>query len=410
MKCRIVALAVISAFTYVGWLGSAAPAAQAQASGTTAKWKVPRTAWGDPDLQGKWSVAETGTPEERPKEMGTREFLTEKELADKIATVHKRAEARARREAEAESAPAAAPAASATPAPPAARSITDGLDRRVGTYNSVWMDPVDKKVVSWNRTSLVVDPPDGRYPPLTPEAIKRLEQREAGRRGRGEADTWEDRNLSERCMPSAFWRFLAGIAGDLSVRQIIQAPGYAVIVVNAYNSDNPIIVPLDNRPRPGDSVRSWAGVPRGHWEGDTLVVETTHFNNKQDGGSVLASHLALTWPNGYIGSGETLRIIERFTRTGPDLLEYRYTIDDPKTYVRPYTVLRPLSKQSDDLLVVENACHEGNYGIVGQLSAARADEKYAMEAAEVEVKVRQGDVQEMKQRTEEWNKTRGASR
>jgi hypothetical protein len=138
------------------------------------------------------------------------------------------------------------------------------------------------------------------------------------------------------------------------------------------------------------------------------VVETTHFNDKQDGGPIMPSRLAYAMPGGsHLGSGETLRMVERFTRVAPDTIEYSYTIDDPKTYVRSYTVLLPLAKQADDLLMPENGCHEGNYGIVGQLSAGRADETYALNAAKVEAETRQTLLQEMKRRTEEWMKSRG---
>src|SRR2546428_7610957 len=113
-------------------------------------------------------------------------------------------------------------------------------------------------------------------------------------------------------------------------------------------------------------------------------------------------------PSGsHIGPGNTVRLTERFTRTGPDTIEYSFTIDDPRTYVRPYTVLRPLTKQPDDLLMPENGCHEGNYGIVGQLSAGRADEAYALNASQAEAVARQPQLQELKRKTEEWMKSRG---
>jgi hypothetical protein len=248
---------------------------------------------------------------------------------------------------------------------------------------------------------LVIDPPDGRIPPFTAEAIRRIEQREAARAARGEADTWEDRNVSERCLQTAFNRLGGG------ERQIRQTPGYVVIGVTALNLNEPIIVPLDGRPRPGDAVRTWLGTSRGRWEGTTLVVETTNINGKQDGGPIMASRTPYTR---FLGSGDTLRITERFTRVGADTIDYSYTVDDPKTYVRPYTVLRPLLKADDDLLMTENACHEGNYGIVGQLSAARVDEQYALTAAHAEAAARQPQLQEMKRRTEEWMKAHGQTR
>jgi hypothetical protein len=178
------------------------------------------------------------------------------------------------------------------------------------------------------------------------------------------------------------------------------------IIVGTLNSNDPIVIPMDGRPRPSENVRSWLGVPRGHWEGTTLVVETTHIVGKQDGGPIMPSRLPYAMPGGsHLGPGDTVRLIERFTRTGPDLMEYSYTIDDPKTYVSAYTVLLPLTRQPDDFLMPENGCHEGNYGIVGQLSAGRADEAYALAAAQAETGARQVSLQEMKRRTEEWMKS-----
>jgi hypothetical protein len=201
----------------------------------------------------------------------------------------------------------------------------------------------------------------------------------------------------------AFVRFSG--SGTDTLKQLIQTPGHVAIIVYALNANDPIVVPLGARPRPSEDVRTWLGTPRGHWEGTTLVVETTHLNNSQDGGPVMPSRSPFGMPSGsHLGSGGTVRLIERFTRVSPDTIEYRYTIEDPKTYVRPYTVLRPLTKQRDDLLMPENGCHEGNYGIVGQLSAGRADETYALKAAQAEAEGRQVQLQEMRRRAEEWAK------
>jgi hypothetical protein len=162
-----------------------------------------------------------------------------------------------------------------------------------------------------------------------------------------------------------------------------------------------MVVPLDGRPRLG--IRRWMGESRGRWEGDTLVVETTNFLDRQDGGPVMPKRTPLTR---YLGSGETLTLTERFTRVGPSTIEYSYTIDDPSVYVRPYTVLRPLTKEAPDFIMPESACHEGNYGIVGQLSAARVDEEYAMEAAREEAASRVPQLQDMRRRAEEWERQR----
>jgi hypothetical protein len=328
---------------------------------------------------------------ERPADLGNREFLTEKEAADRAAAVANQA------------APEDANAAVQRQQQPEHERGIRGEE-----YNRFWVDG-PKVITPWIRTSLVVDPPDGRLPPLTLEAIARLEARETARQARGEADDWMDRNLSERCLLTAFVRFQVSAQAAMAVKQIVQAPGSVALVQSTLNSNEPIMVPLDKRSRPGANVRRWLGIPRGHWEGTTLVVETTQLTGKQDGGEVMPSRLPLAMPGGsHLGPGDTVRIVERFNRTAADLLEYSYTIEDPKTYVRPYTVLLPLVKQPDDLLMPENGCHEGNYGIVGQLSAGRADEAYALRAAKAETAARKSVLQQMRQRAEAWQKSQGA--
>lgn len=377
-------------------LHSGSASAQGQgSSGSASRWNG-RTAWGDPDLQGKWEVVATSAPMERPKELGNKEFLTDQELAARDEAFLKKEAVAADPDSD-----IAFPANEA--AAPAHEKGIRGVE-----YNRFWVDSGQRKLKPWKRTSLVIDPPDGRMPAMTPAAVKRVEEREAARVGRGEADTWEDRGPGERCLMLASVRFGAGGgAGDTSIRQILQAPGYAVIIVGTLNSNEPIIVPLDKRPRPSDSVRTWLGVPRGRWEGNTLVVETTNINAKQDGGPVMPSRTPF---QRFLGTGETLRITERFTRVDAETIEYGYTVDDPSVYVRPYTVLRPLTKAPDDLLMPENGCHEGNYGIVGQLSAGRADEKYALEAGRAEAEGRRPQLEEMKRKTEEWLKSQGTKR
>jgi len=357
-------------------------AAQGQRSAGATKTSTARTAWGDPDLQGKWEIADAATPMERPKDFATKTFLTDQEVADRIARVRKQ-----RAVTDPDGADVAFPDVKAA----AATTHEKGI--RGEEYNRFWVDAPERKIKPWNRTSLIIDPPDGRMPPFTPEAIKRIEAREAARRNRGEADTWQDRNISERCIVNAFMRIGGG------ERQILQSPGFVSITVATGNINEPIIVPVDGRPRPSDSVRTWLGVSRGRWDGSTLVVETTNINGLQDGGPILASR---TPYQRFLGAGDTLKIVERFTRVDADTIEHSYTVDDPRTYVRPYTVLRPLTKADDNLLLPENGCHEGNYGIVGQLSAGRADEEYARKAARAEQDARQPQFQEMKRRTEEW--------
>jgi hypothetical protein len=260
-------------------------------------------------------------------------------------------------------------------------------------YNNFWMARPDAPRKAWGRTSLVIDPPDGQIPPLTPEAVQRLEIREQARRGRGEADSWEDRNLGERCINAAPSLLNAG-ASPL-VRQIVQTPEHVLITLDALNVTVARMIPLRGSSHIPPSVRLWLGDPKGHWEGDTLVVETTNFYGKQDGGPIMPSRGPFGY---YLGSGETLRIIERFTRVSDEMIEYRYTVEDPSLYLRPYTVLRPLTRD-DTFLMTESACHEGNYGMRNLLSAARTNETEALSVAAEEAGGRRPQLAAMKKRT-----------
>lgn len=376
---RGVASALVLAVT-LGFMALALGHVAAQSpKNATKAWTHPKTPWGDPDLEGIWNPDGMRTPPmERPKGAQTAPFLTDQEIAaleraerDQFVTAIEEQKG-PRSVAEVRNAPA----------------FEKGI---VGEeYNNFWMARPDRPRKVWNRPSLVIDPPDGRIPPLTPEAVKRIEAREAARRGRGEADSWEDRNLSERCINPAT-SILNG------AKQILQAPGYVAITLDALNVTSSRLIPLDGRPHVGKVIRSWFGDPRGHWEGNTLIVETTNFYPKQDGGPILPSRRPFVQ---YLGSGETLRIVERFTRVSGDTIEYQYTVDDPSVYLKPYTVLRPLTRD-DKYLATESACHEGNYGMKNLLTAGRANEAGALHAANEEARDRQPIVQEMKRRTAE---------
>jgi hypothetical protein len=301
----------------------AAEAAQASPSPSDSS-SVPNTPWGHPDLQGLGKNSTT-TPLER---------LTAEEQA------RGRAAQRAVREA------------------------TDGTGAAFPDAGR----PLE-------RASLVVDPPDGRIPPMKPEAIKRLVAREEARRGRGEADSWLDRNSWERCisrtLPVAMIPNLYN-----NFYQIQQTPDYVVIQMEMIHEAR--IIPLDGRPHVTESVRQWLGDSRGHWEGNTLVVETINFNDKLDGGDLQPSHVIQT---GHRGSGKTLRLVERFTRINENTIDYRFTVEDPATFTRPYTVAIPMRKAADDERIFEYACHEGNHAMVNILKAGRANEEAAMVGA-----------------------------
>ena len=371
------AIVVVASVSVIGQ----SPAAQGAASG----WTAGRTPWGDPDLQGIWTNEDTGTPMERPARFGSREFLTSEEVA-----------AREKQSLERYTKALAA----ANPSGP--RSTAD-IERTKATveagiygaeYNNVWMEqPTKPGKLRWTRTSLVVDPPDGRIPPYTMALIKRVEAREEARKRRGEADTWEDRNLNERCMtPQA----ATGLGGTV---RIVQSPGWVAIIPDGLQA--PDLVPLDSRPQVSSKIRGWFGRPRGHWEGDKLVVEISNYNDKQDGGPVLPSRRPLGF---YLGSGETLRRVETYRRIGPDQMEFGRTTDDPSVYVKPFTVLRPMILKND-FMMLQSGCHEGNYGMPNILSAGRADEAYALRAATEAAAERRPEIQQMKKETEEWLKT-----
>jgi hypothetical protein len=217
---------------------------------------------------------------------------------------------------------------------------------------------------------------------MKPEAVKRLVAKEEARRGRGEADSWLDRSPWERCisrtLPTAM------IADGYNANyHILQTQHYVAIVVEMIHDAR--IIPLDGRPHVAQQIRQWLGDSRGRWEGDTLVVETTNFNDKLDGGTILPSH---PQRHAYRGSGATFRLTERFRRVDDKTIDYRFTVDDPSTFTRPYTVSIPMTKDDTQTGLVEYSCHEGNLGMVNMLTGARADERSATDAAEIEARER----------------------
>ena len=285
------------------------------------------TPWGDPDLQGVWSN-QTPVPLERPAALANKPFFTKEEAADleknALASVLKNV---------------------------AAEIATSG------EFNEIWLESEKGKVNRSLRTSLVADPADGKIP-FTAEGRARwaatphlITARITGKPLA--ADTPEDRSLQERCIssdnmftPSAFYN---------NYHQIVQAPGYVVILSEAMHEAR--IVPLDRRPRLGAEIRQWLGDARGWWDGKTLVVETTNFNDKRR----------------LQGSTRDVRLVERFTRTDNDTINYRLTVTDPNTYSKPWTLENIMWRTDEPIFEV--GCHEGNYGIASILAGARAAEK-----------------------------------
>ena len=298
-------------------------------------WAVPRTQDGHPDLQGVWAN-NNATPLERPDQWAGKEYLTDEELAELKQA-------------------AADVVASGLDAQFGDQLVLAALARikdadsydTTGNYNQFWM--ADRDFTS--QTSLVIDPPDGKVPALTPEAARRSEAQRVHRQAHP-ADGPEDRGLSERCVNFGVPRLGAGYN---SYVHIFQTPGN-VAVLKELGHDAKLIA-TDGTPHAPERIRQWNGDSRGHWEGDTLVVETRNFSPESS----------------FRGSAGNLHTIERYTRVGPDTLSYEVTITDLTTWVRPWTVLIQLKRSED--AVFEYACHEGNYGMEGILAGHRADEQ-----------------------------------
>jgi len=334
MSGLVSAIALLAPISAIGQTSS--PTTRTAAATST----LPRTPDGKPDLQGVWDFR-TITPLERPRELGEKAFFTEAEAA-----AWEKDENR--------------------------RQNRDLIDPEVGglmyppggvvPYNEFWYDRGDK-VVGTRRTSLIVDPPNGRLPPLTPEGKVKADARAVTGRetqlGRPKADSWEDRPLQERCIMglNAGPPMTPG-AYNNNV-QLSQTPDHVVILTEMVHDAR--IVPMDGRPFL--NIPQWKGESRGRWDGDTLVVETKNFKRETS----------------LPGSSASTHLIERFTRVDANTLLYEFTVNDPTTWTRPWTAVVPMVRSEDP--IYEYACHEANYALPGILGGARADEKAAAEAA-----------------------------
>jgi hypothetical protein len=295
------------------------------------KFTPPKTPWGEPDLQGVYSNR-TITPFERPANVNGREFFTKEEVAG--------LESRAQQQS-------------------GDQNRSKGTDADVSrAYNDFWWDRGTK--VTTPRTSLVVEPPDGKVPAQTEAAKlraadegKRPAFRGAGANGRG-ADTWLDRSTFERCITRGLPGAMSPTAYNNNYR-FTQSPGFVAIQIEMLGGTR--VIPTDGRTHIRSSIRQWMGDSVGRWEGDTLVVDTTNFTDK-----VL-----------YRGAAENLHLVERFTKVGPGEIDYRVTIEDPTTFAKPWTLAIPYVTTGEDMF--EYACHEGNYGMEGILSGARQEER-----------------------------------
>ena len=301
------------------WAGTASAQPAAADDGG---WQAPRTPWGVPDLQGVWTNTTT-TPLERPDELADREVLTDEERAELDELAVRNADQ-----------------------PP--------RERDTGAYNSFWLE----KGLRTEQTSLIVAPPDGKLPAFTPAAHHRVVDLAAARKL--PSASWTDLNVFDRCiargMPGAM---MPGFYNHNY--HILQSPGYVVIALEMLHDVR--VIPLDGRPHIAQGIAQWLGDSRGRWEGDTLVVETTNVANKVN--EFRRSHTVF-------GASRHVRLVERFRRTGPDRIDYTFTVDDPTTFVTAWTGAAPLSSTEGPLY--EYACHEGNYAMEHILRGARAQD------------------------------------
>jgi hypothetical protein len=305
--------------------GTSAPALVVTAynGGAPIPYTVPRTPWGDPDLQGVWSSDDTsGIPRERPKEMGNNLYLSDEAFAARV------------------------------------KQVEAGIKRAENDIGAFRNDFARR---AFRQTSLIVDPPDGRMPAFTKFAETRRASRDRGTFGEGPFETTEDFTLYDRCITR-------GIVGSVlrvvygNGNRIVQAPGMVAFGYEMIHDTR--IIYTDGRPYIGEGIRQYLGDSRARWEGDELVVVTKNLTDKTSiGGN----------GNG-LRHSEKMVITERFKRVAADVLQYQFTVDDPVTYARPFTMSMPLTPLDGGVLLPYE-CHEGNYGLPNALSAERAEDK-----------------------------------
>jgi hypothetical protein len=303
-----------------GFVTAQGPAA-ARTTAAGASWTPPRTPDGQPDIQGVWSNA-TYTPFERPAELADREFFTAEEAA---AYAKRRLDQLYNQPADA-----------------------------VHYDDAIWMSEKQPRGVTTLRTSIIVEPKNGRLPPMTAEGQRRAAERAAARKRVGAFDSAQARSLSERCI---IWQHEGPPilpTGYNSNLQIVQGPDYVVVMHEMMR--DPRIIPLDGRPHLDPAIRKYRGDSRGRWEGTTLVVETTNFTDK----------------TAFRGASDAQRVIERFTPVDAETIRYEFTVEDPQTWASPWKGEYPMKRTEDKLY--EYACHEGNYGIANILRAQRVAE------------------------------------
>jgi hypothetical protein len=291
--------------------------------GSPAHYVTPKTPWGEPDLQGVWSSDDTaGIPRERAEELGMRLYQTDEEFATRK------------------------------------KQVDVGVQRGQNAVGSFRNDFATR---AFRQTSLIIDPPDGRMPETTPQAEKRRASRDRGTFGNGPFNTFEDFTLYDRCITR-------GIVGSVlrviygNGNRIVQSPGVVAFSYEMIHDTR--IIYTDGRPHIGQSIRQYLGDSRAHWDGDLLVVETTNLTDRTSlGGN----------GNG-LRHSDKMKITEQFKRVADDIVQYQFTIDDPVTYARPFTMSMPLTPLSGGVLLPYE-CHEGNLAVRNALSAERAEDR-----------------------------------
>jgi hypothetical protein len=326
----------------------AATALMAQTKGGKAS-AVSKTPWGDPDLQGTWTSDDIlGVPMERPVALGTRRYLTEDELKDREKRVEQ-SKQRIENPSDANHSPA-----------------KQQLEGAAAGGRGVDAAPVPGQFGEYARrasklTSMIAEPADGRMPPLTAEGQKK--QAAAAAMRRKTPETWTDWSIYDRCISR-------GVAGSIlpvvygNGLEIVQAPGFVAIRYEMVHDTR--IIPTDGRTHLPASVHSYMGDPVGHWEGNTLVVETTNFNGQ----------LGIGLNGGGVPSSDELKLVERFTRTGENTIDYELKVDDPKTYTAPFTIAFPITHEPGYQLF-EYACHEGNMAMRNMITGTIAEQSAA---------------------------------
>jgi hypothetical protein len=293
----------------------------------------PRTPWGDPDIQGTWTTDDTiGVPIQRPPALGNKLFLTDEDLAQQAAR-----QTEARRAAQVSSTAGTAPAPIGPP--------------------DHWGENASKPV---RQTSFVVDPPDGRIPTVTPDGQKRAAGRDTGSFGAGPFNRPADLTNFDRCISR-------GVVGSMLPRpygnglEIVQGPGFVAIRHEMIHEAR--VISLGGAARVGPAIRQYIGHSRGRWEGETLVVETANFTDQ----------MSIGFNGNGLRHSEHMTLVERFTRVDAKTMQWEVTIDDPKTYTKPFKMALPI-RQDAGYQIFEFACHEGNYGMRNILSGARSTE------------------------------------